>query len=126
MNLLRPRSDPEQFVLIDWGTAALGPVGWDVVPLVFGPAENGTAPPDDLAERLAVAAPAFVTGLAEEGMQVQECDVVAAVRTCALLRYPMTSLPLGEFVRGDPLTPELLGYARRKGEFVRAVLDTCG
>jgi hypothetical protein len=126
MNLLRPRSAPEDLVLIDWGTAARGPVGWDVVPLVFGPAENGTAPPDDLADRLAVAVPAFVAGLAAEGMDLPAATVLSAVRTCALLRYPLTSLPLSEVVRSDPVTPELLTYARRKAAFVRAVLDVCG
>jgi hypothetical protein len=125
MNLLRPLSAPDEFVLIDWGTAALGPVGWDLVPLVFGPAENGTAAPDDLAERLAIAVPAFVAGLADEGMELAEDDVASAVRTCALLRYPLTSLPLSEVVRGDPLTAELREYARRKAAFVRAVLDVC-
>ena len=125
MNLLRPLSAPDEFVLIDWGTAALGPVGWDLVPLVFGPAENGTAAADDLAERLAIAVPAFVAGLADEGMELPEPAVAAAVRTCALLRYPLTSLPLSEVVRGDPLTEELGDYARRKAAFVRAVLDVC-
>jgi phosphotransferase family enzyme len=126
MNLLRPRAAPEEFVLIDWGTAGLGPVGWDVVPLVFGPAENGTAAPDDLADRLAAAVPAFVAGLAAEGLDLPEADVLAAVRTCALLRYPLTSLPLSEVVSGDPVTAELLAYARRKAAFIRAVLDLCG
>jgi hypothetical protein len=125
MNLLRPRSAPQELVLIDWGTAALGPVGWDVVPLVFGPAENGTAPPDDLADRLELAVPAFVAGLAAEGMHLPEAAVLAAVGTCALLRYPLTSLPLSEVVQGDSVTPELLRYARRKAAFVRAVIDVC-
>jgi hypothetical protein len=125
MNLLRPRSAPEEFVLIDWGTAALGPVGWDVVPLVFGPAENGTAPPSDLDDRLAVAVPAFVRGLAREGMHVPERAVAAAVRACALIRYPLTSLPLGEALFGAGPRADLPGYARRKAAFVRAVVDTC-
>jgi hypothetical protein len=38
----------------------------------------------------------------------------------------MTSLPLSEVVRGEPVTPDLLAYARRKAAFVRAVLDACG
>jgi hypothetical protein len=59
-------------------------------------------------------------------MQLPESAVGTAVRTCALLRYPLTSLPLSEVVRGDPVTPELLGYTRRKAAFVRAVLDVCG
>jgi hypothetical protein len=125
MNLLRPRSAPGDFVLIDWGTAALGPVGWDVVPLVFGPAENGTAPPDDLADRLAVAVPAYVDGLAQEGMKLSGDLVMAAVHACALIRYPLTSLPLSEATVGAPLREDLMGYALRKAAFVRAVLDTC-
>src|SRR3954451_25300554 len=96
MNLLRPREDRESFVLIDWGTASRGPVGWDVVPLVFGPAENGTAAPSDLAGRLAVAIPAYEAGLAEDGWSLPDGAVGRAVRRAALLRYPFTSLPLGE------------------------------
>jgi hypothetical protein len=125
MNLLRPRSDPDGFVLIDWGTASPGPVGWDVVPLVFGPAENGTLPATDLAGRLAVALPAFESGLAEEGVVLPEGAVASALRAAALIRYPFNSLPLGEFVSGGPVTDELLAHARRKAAFIRAVLDAC-
>lgn len=123
MNLLRPRADPDTFVLIDWGTATRGPVGWDVVPLVFGPAENGSAAPDDLAQRLAIAVPAYAAGLAAEGMRVPTGALAAAVRSCALLRYPFTSLPLSEVVNGRPVRDDLVGYARRKAAFVRGVLD---
>jgi len=126
MNMLRPRTAPEEFVLIDWGTASRGPLGWDVVPLVFGPAENGTAPPDDLPARLAVAVPAFEAGLAAEGADLDDGAVAAAVRACALLRYPFTSLPLGEVTVGRPEHDDLAAYARRKAAFVRAVLDACG
>jgi len=126
MNMLRPRTAPEEFVLIDWGTASRGPLGWDVVPLVFGPAENGTAPPDDLPARLAVAVPAFEAGLAAEGADLDDGAVAAAVRACALLRYLFTSLPLGEVTVGRPEHDDLAAYARRKAAFVRAVLDACG
>jgi Phosphotransferase enzyme family len=126
MNLLRPRAHPDTFVLIDWGTATRGPVGWDVVPLVFGPAENGTASADDLAERLAVAVPAYAAGLATDGVQLPVDAVALAVRSCALLRYPFTSLPLSEALTGRPPREDLHGYARRKAAFVRAVLDVCG
>lgn len=126
MNLLRPSADPTGFVLIDWGTASPGPVGWDVVPLVFGPAENGTAAPSDLPERLAEAVPAYEAGLAEEGV-VLPCGAVGdAVRRAALLRYPFSSLPIGDVLGGSPVTDDLLGHARRKAAFVDAVLDVCG
>jgi hypothetical protein len=122
MNLLRPRDGSTALVLIDWGNASLGPVGWDLVPLVFGPAENGTASPDDLDARLAVAIPAFEAGLAQEGLPQPAGQVAQVVRTCALLRYPLTSLPLNEAMSGQPVD-DLPGYARRKAAFVRAVLD---
>ena len=124
MNMLRPRTDPDSFVLIDWGLASLGPVGWDVVPLVFGPAENGTAAPSDLADRMAVAIPAFEAGLAEEGWRLPEGAVRRVVRHSALLRYPFTSLPLGEFQSGM-LTDDSMAYTRRKAAFIAAVLDAC-
>jgi hypothetical protein len=125
MNLLRPRADSSSLVLIDWGTASPGPVGWDLVPLVFGPAENGTAPPDDLCARLAVAIPGFEAGLAHEGLPQPAGAVAQVVRTCALLRYPLTSLPLNEAMSGTSEVDDLPGYARRKAAFIRGVLDAC-
>lgn len=125
MNVLRPRGEPGTLVLIDWGTASRGPVGWDLVPLVFGPAENGTASPDDLADRLAVAVPAFAAGLAEEGAPRPAGEVERVVRTCALLRYPFTSLPVAQAMSDAPTDDDLLDHARRKAAFVRAVLDVC-
>jgi hypothetical protein len=125
MNLLRPRSAPDDFVLIDWGTAALGPIGWDLVPLVFGPAENGTAPATELAARLATVVPAFEAGLRAEGMVPPAGAVLATVRACALIRYPLTSLPYEGGPAAAQATGDPIAYARRKAEFVRAVLDLC-
>jgi hypothetical protein len=125
MNLLRPRDDSTTLVLIDWGSASPGPVGWDLVPLAFGPAENGTAPPDDLGARLALAIPGFEAGMAQEGLPQPAGEVARVVRTSALLRYPLTSLPLNEAMSGQPVDDDLLGYARRKAAFVRRVLDVC-
>jgi hypothetical protein len=51
-------------------------------------------------------------------------DVLArAVRSCALLRYPFTSLPLSEALTGRPVRDDLDRYARRKAAFVRGVLE---
>ncbi len=125
MNLLRPHGRCEDLVLIDWGTASRGPVGWDLVPLVFGPAENGSAAPEGFGDLLAATVPAFEAGLAEEGLPQPAGEVDRVVRTCALLRYPFTSLPLGEVVGGAPAPEDLAGHARRKAAFVRGVLDAC-
>ncbi len=125
MNVLRPRGDGDTLVLIDWGTASRGPVGWDLVPLVFGPAENGSAPPEGFADLLAATVPAFEAGLAEEGLPQPAGEVGRVVRTCALLRYPFTSLPLGEALHGAPEPADMAGHTRRKAAFVRGVLAAC-
>ena len=125
MNVLRPREQPDTLVLIDWGTASRGPVGWDLVPLVFGPAENGGAAAEGFGDLLAATVPAFEVGLAEEGLPQPAGEVDRVVRTCALLRYPFTSLPLGEALHGAPAPEDLAGHARRKAAFVRGVLDAC-
>jgi hypothetical protein len=119
MNLLRPRSAPAEFVLIDWGTAVDAPAGFDVVPLVFGEAEAGCATAADLPARLEVAVRAYAAGLAAEGLPIAAPDVRRAVVTAALLRYPCTGVPLPA-LDGVPVDPAV---ATVKAAFVRTVLD---
>jgi hypothetical protein len=120
-NLLRPEAEPGTFVLLDWGTSTPAPVGFDVVPLVFGRAEEGSGPAGEVPALLEVAVGAYAEGLAAEGLTVPVEVVHRAVVTAALLRYPCTSLPLDELER--PVTGELLAHAREKAAFVRMVLD---
>ncbi|SDP24941.1 Phosphotransferase enzyme family protein [Klenkia soli] len=122
MNLLRPRSAPDTFVAIDWATATPGPVGWDVVPLVFGRAEAGLADAAGLGAELDVALAAHAAGLQADGVEVSPGDLRRSVLTAALLRYPLTSLPLA-VVDGMPEEP---AHAARKAGFVRAVLALSG
>ncbi len=120
-NLLRPEAEPGTFVLLDWGTATPAPIGFDVVPLVFGRAEAGTGPAGEVPGLLEVAVPAYAEGMAAEGLQVPVERLHRTVVTAALLRYPCTSLPLDE-LEGPP-TPGLAARAREKAAFVRMVLD---
>jgi hypothetical protein len=118
MNMLRPRAAPADFVLVDWGSATSAPVGFDVVPLVFGRAEEGSAPASELPRLLDLAVPAYAAGLAAEGVPVATEEVRRAVLTAALLRYPCTGVPLPALdgARVDPVT------AAAKADFVRTVL----
>ncbi|MGY1653673.1 phosphotransferase [Geodermatophilus sp. SYSU D01119] len=120
-NVLRAEQEPGVLALLDWGTSTPAPVGYDVVPLVFGDAEACTAPPDAAPGLLDVAVPAYVEGLAAEGVEAPVRQVERAVVAAALLRYPFTSLPLDELE--GPLTGELVAHAREKAAFVRMVLD---
>jgi hypothetical protein len=119
MNLLRPRSAPTEFVLVDWGTATVAPVGFDVVPLVFGRAESGRAPAEDVPAMLAVAVEAYAAGLAMEGLPVPATEVCRSAVTAAVLRYPCTGVPLPA-LDGEPVDPST---AATKAAFVRMVLD---
>ncbi len=121
MNLLRPAAGSGAFVLVDWGTSTPAPAGFDVVPLVFGRAEEGTAPPGEVPALLDTAVRAYAEGLAAEGLEVPVDRLLRAVVAAALIRYPCTSLPLDHL--GGPVTDELLAHAVERAAFVRMVLD---
>jgi hypothetical protein len=119
MNMLRPRAAPEDFVLIDWGMTSAAPVGFDLVPLLFGRAEEGSSPAEEVPGLLDLAVPAYAAGLTAEGQSVPVEVVRAAVVGAALLRYPCTGVPLPA-LDGVPVEPAV---AVTKAGFVRMVLD---
>ncbi|SMO48279.1 Phosphotransferase enzyme family protein [Geodermatophilus aquaeductus] len=121
MNLLRPAAAPDTFVLVDWAMTGPAPAGFDVVPLVFGRAECGLGPADEVPALLGPALAGYARGLADEGVDVPLADLETAVLAAALLRYPCTGMPL--HVLFEPVTDELLAYAARRARFVRMVLD---
>jgi hypothetical protein len=121
MNLLRPRSAPSSFVLVDWGTSTSAPAGYDVVPLVFGRGEDGSGPAAELPDLVERAVPAYRDGLAAEGLEVTLEEVRTAVLGAALLRYPCTGLPLRSLA--EPVTDALVARAEQQAAFVRTVLD---
>jgi hypothetical protein len=121
MNLLRPRARPEELVLIDWGMNGPGPVGFDLLPLVFGRAEAGLGPASEVPELLDLAVPAYAAGLAAEGLELPDGELETAVLTAAVLRYPCTTMPLSLIT--EPLTDEAGVRATERAAFVRMVLD---
>ena len=121
MNLLRPAATPDTFVLVDWAMAGPAPAGFDLVPLLFGRAECGAAPPGEVPGLLGPAVAAHRRGLAAEGVEVSAAELETGVLLAALLRYPCTGMPL--HVLFEPVTDELLRYAATRAGFVRMVLD---
>lgn len=125
MNILSPNDT--DLVLIDWGSSTPAPVGFDLLPLVFGLAEAGTAPASELPGLLATALPAYRAGLAAEDVRVQAGDLAATVVRMAQLRYVFTSLPLAELEGWAALTESQRATAEQHGvdraDFVTAVLD---
>lgn len=119
MNLLRPAADPTTFVLVDWGTATHGPAGFDLVPLLFGRAECGDQAADEVPALLGPAVAAYRQGLADEGVALDPVLLRDAVVATALLRYPLTSLPLAA-LDGVPVDE---ATAPAKAAFVAMVLD---
>ena len=117
-NLLRPASDPSSFVLIDWASATCAPAGWDVVPLVFGPAEAGRAPAEEAVAVLSRAVAAYGEGLALEGHPVDPVALRAAVRAMVRLRYGITVLPLDALAGGRTRSSS----RGRQADLVAAVL----
>ncbi|MGK5113495.1 hypothetical protein [Geodermatophilus sp. CPCC 205506] len=121
MNLLRPRSRPGEFVLIDWGMTGPAPAGFDLLPLLFGRAESGIGPADEVPALLEAAVPAYAEGLAAEGVELPVGELAAGVLTAALLRYPCTTMPLS--LMTEPVTDGAVARARERAAFVRMVLD---
>ncbi|MGY1793600.1 hypothetical protein ACI796_06380 [Geodermatophilus sp. SYSU D00525] len=121
MNLLRPAAAPDTFVLIDWAMAGPAPAGFDLVPLLFGRAECGAGPPDEVPALLGPAVAAHARALAAEGVDVSPAELETGVLLAALLRYPCTGMPL--HLLFEPVTDEVLAHAARRAAFVRMVLD---
>jgi hypothetical protein len=121
MNLLRPRRRPEELVLIDWGMTGPATAGFDLLPLVFGRAESGVGPADEVPGLLDAAVPAYAAGLAAEGVELPLADLTAGVLSAALLRYPCTTMPLTLVM--EPVTDRSVARARERAAFVRMVLD---
>ncbi|MCW2602553.1 MAG: aminoglycoside phosphotransferase [Pseudonocardiales bacterium] len=120
MNLL---SDGDGLVLIDWGTSTPAPVGFDLLPLVFGRAEAGAAPAQELAGVLAVALPAYRAGLASEGFPVEHEALAAAVVAMAQVRYAFTGLPVMQLDEPVDSAEATRSAGVRRAAFVAAVLD---
>lgn len=85
-NLLVPADDPQTFVVIDVSFRSPHALGFDLGQLLVGLTHAGQVPAAQLAQVAAVILPAYLAGLAQEGMTGLDEDVRDAFVTSVLLR----------------------------------------
>jgi hypothetical protein len=104
-NLLVPRGKPDEFVVIDWGFDCPQAVGFDLGQLLVGLAHAGELAPEALPLVHKTIFKAFMTGLAEDGMQATEDQVMYGYLGSLLARATFTALPLEQISKpGDAAT----------------------
>ncbi|MFF0343594.1 phosphotransferase [Kribbella sp. NPDC004875] len=118
-NLLVPQDAPDEFVAIDWGFDCPQAVGFDLGQLLIGLAHAGELAPDALPAVHRVILKAFRDGLAIEGMQVSEEEVLYGYLGSLLIRAAFTALPLELFGKADA-SPELF---EQRVRLTRAMVD---
>ncbi|TDW15576.1 phosphotransferase [Kribbella kalugense] len=118
-NLLVPHDNLDEFVVIDWGFDCPQAVGFDLGQLLIGLAHAGELSPEALPVVHKVILRAFQEGLAVEGMQVSEDDVLYGYLGSLLVRAAFTALPLELFGKSDAS----LALFEQRVQLTRAMLD---
>jgi hypothetical protein len=120
-NLLVARDRPDELVVIDWAMGAVAPAGEELGQLLLGGAHDGVLGPGDLVALRDVVVPAYVAGLAVEGVDVAEAEVRRAMDTAITLRSAFSALPLERL--GEPVTDELAALVAHRVELTRHLVD---
>ncbi|MBB3035782.1 phosphotransferase [Hoyosella altamirensis] len=92
-NLLIPRTDRDERVVIDWGFGTLLPIGFDLGQLLVGLVHAGEMAPTELENIQSVIVPAYVEGLAEDRYWCAERDVRQGFLGSLVARSALTSIP---------------------------------
>jgi hypothetical protein len=104
-NLLVPKENPDEFVVIDWGFDCPQAVGFDLGQLLIGLAHAGELSPEAVPMVHKVILKAFMKGLAEDGMHVTEEQVLYGYLGSLAARATFTALPLEQISKpGDAAT----------------------
>lgn len=119
-NLLVPVTD-DGFVLIDWGFGSPLAVGFDLGQLLLGLVQVGEADAAALPAVHAAILPAYLEGLADEGLAVEEDVVRFGYVASMVLRSALDGL-MWERLTG-PDTPALRGALRQRATMTRFVVD---
>lgn len=118
-NLLWP--DSNRLMVIDWSYAASSPYGSDLAQLIAGRAVAGID--DDPAALVDAVVPAYVDGLASEGVSVSTTDVQLALATHLLVRSGFSAVLLERpDLEPDALLPARARLARTAVELARLQL----
>jgi len=119
-NLLVRRSRGD-VVLIDFGFFGEGPVGFDLGQLLLGEVQTGERPADCLPSLEQACLPAYVAGLADEGVVLPEEVVRRAHALQMLLFSGLSAVPFEHL--GSPPSPALTELAEQRAGAARFVLD---
>lgn len=120
-NLLVPRDEPEEFVVIDWGFDCPHAVGFDLGQLLIGLAHAGELSPAALPAVHKVILKAFMEGLAIDGMDVTEEQVTYGYLGSLMARSTFTALPLELFA--NPPSPANVTIFEQRVDLTRALID---
>jgi hypothetical protein len=93
-NLLVPAADPASFVAIDWSLIGPVAVGYDLGQLLVGLAHAGRLEVDALPALHDAVLTAYTTGLADEGMRVDDDAVRFGFHAALVVRSAFSALPL--------------------------------
>lgn len=96
-NLLVPKDNQDEFVVIDWGFDCPQAVGFDLGQLLIGLAHAGELAPDALPVIHRAIVKAFREGLAIDGMIATEEEVLYGYLGSLMARATFTALPLEMF-----------------------------
>lgn len=119
-NLLRT-ADSGDLTLIDFGFFGPQPVGFDLGQLLLGEVQIGRRPADDLPAVEAAVMPAYVAGLAAEGMPVDSAVVRRAHALAMMIFSGLSGYPF-EHLDQEP-TSSLMALSRERAEASRFCLD---
>lgn len=120
-NLLVPADEPGSFVAIDWTLGGLAAVGDDLGQLLVGLAHAGESGAEQLPELREILVPAYTTGLAREGLSVQESAVRYGMDGGLVVRSALTALPVERL--HEPITDELAELVTARVHLTRYLVD---
>jgi hypothetical protein len=120
-NNLLGTADPDTFVLIDYGFWMSLPLGFDLGQLLVGDVQLGRRPASSLAETEARIVPAYVAGLAAEGLVADEDEVRRAHAVQLLVFCGLSCLPFEHL--DEPPGPALRALAADRAALARFSLD---
>lgn len=120
-NNLLGTPERDNLVLIDFGFWKPLPLGFDLGQLVLGDVQLGRRPADTLAETDAGVMPAYVEGLAAEGMVVDPALVTRLHAVQMLIFTGLSSMPFEHLA--SPPSPELETLAANRAALATYCLD---
>jgi hypothetical protein len=120
-NLLVPVDEPGTFVAVDWTLGGVAAVGDDLGQLLVGLAHAGELDAAELPRLREVLLRAYTTGLAREGLHVEEAAARYGMDGGLVVRSAFTALPVERLK--EPVTKELSELVTERLRLTRYLVD---